>query len=278
MSMANIPTASRIFADRYFREARRLEALHAARIAPGTATWGEALNALVDRMEKVGSPIKRAAILRQAIAYLDGVAHAEAMHVGIGGSSSGKRTAALVFAAFHAGRHPLDLDEDGLHVLLHVLVCDRGGGARLLADVLLTYVSKHAMARLHERNYQLTAGSAFTVFGHLGILGLLTHRGSKHVRGAMCLRHGEILAVGSLKQAAAGSGDDQLIGGSFLDIRTVLPADEVRDHAMLEQGRIAEEAVVAWLDDRTIAGAEALAERIPFLPRREDDFTLRAAR
>jgi hypothetical protein len=110
------------------------------------------------------------------------------------------------------------------------------------------------------------------------ILGFLTHRGNKHVRGAMCLRHGEILAVGSLKQAAAGSGDDQLVDGSFLDIRTVLPADEVRDHAMLEQGRIAEEAVVAWLDDRTIAGAEALAERIPFLPRREDDFTLRAAR
>ena len=41
-----IPTESRIFADRYLRETRRLEKVHAARLAPGTTDWGDALHGL----------------------------------------------------------------------------------------------------------------------------------------------------------------------------------------------------------------------------------------
>ena len=53
-----IPTESRIFADRYLRETRRLEKLHAARLVPGTTT-GPKPDRLEQRLSKIGSPIKR---------------------------------------------------------------------------------------------------------------------------------------------------------------------------------------------------------------------------
>jgi hypothetical protein len=265
--MARTPTESRIFADRYFREARRIEALHAGHIAPGTTTWRNALDKLFDRMENADGPIKRAAILKPAITYLRGIADADALHIVFGDHDASKRSAALVFATFSAGRHPLGLDEEGLRVLQHVVSCTRHG-ATLLADVALAYVSKHAMARLHERDYRLTAGVAFDVFGFLGILGLLARHSDQHERGGLCLRHGDILAVGSVKAYP---------DGRFLDIRTVLPADEVRDQALLDQGAIAHAVVTDWLAERDPRQAKELAARIPCLPRREDDFTLRSA-
>jgi hypothetical protein len=59
-------------------------------------------------------------------------------------------------------------------------------------------------------------------------------------------------------------------------VRTALPANEVSDQDMLEQGRIASHVVAAWFanppdDDRTIA------DQISFLPGRADDYTLRSA-
>ena len=59
-----IPTESRIFADRYLRETRRLEKVHAARLSPGTNNWSDALHGLSRRLSKIGSPIKRVAALR----------------------------------------------------------------------------------------------------------------------------------------------------------------------------------------------------------------------
>lgn len=56
----------------------------------------------------------------------------------------------------------------------------------------------------------------------------------------------------------------------------MLPADEVGNPALLEQGEIATRVALSWLSDR-LAGARTLADEIPFLPRREDDYTLRAA-
>lgn len=144
--------------------------------------------------------------------------------------------------------------------------------------MLLTYISWHAMARLHERNYRLTAGSAGAVFGCLGVLGLLTRRSEKHVRGGMSLLYrddvrDDVLVVGSLKQAVAVSKRGP---AQFFDVRTVLPADEVRDPALLEQGRAANVAVGTWLEDRTVSHTKELGLSIPPLPRREDDYTLRA--
>jgi hypothetical protein len=53
---SRIPTESRIFTDRYIREARRLEKLHADRLAPGAATWEQAVELLYKRMVR-GGPV-----------------------------------------------------------------------------------------------------------------------------------------------------------------------------------------------------------------------------
>jgi hypothetical protein len=271
--MATIPTASRIFADRYCREARRLEALHAAMITPGATTWGEALAAL---FRCGGGPIQHAATIKAAIGRLKAIPPTEAAHISLVGGSRGKRTAALMLMTFRAGRHPLELDEDGLQVLLHTLTCSRSG-AGLLADILLTYISRHAMGRLHERGHQLGADAARSVFGCLGILGLITRSSDKHAGGGLSLRDDNILAVGSIKQALARPSDGgPLEDGSFLDVRTVLWAEDVTNQALLDQSRIANEVIMAWLKDRSLDDAPALAAQIPFLPRREDDYTLRA--
>ena len=66
-------------------------------------------------MKKAGSPIKQAALLRQAIAALNGIDEEEAMHIGFAvAGGDRKRSAGLVFATFSAGWHPIGLDEEGL--------------------------------------------------------------------------------------------------------------------------------------------------------------------
>ena len=68
--MTALPTESRIFADRYGRNTRRLETLHAGRLSPGATTWDQAVRALHDRMDRATSPsTKRAAVLNKAIAF-----------------------------------------------------------------------------------------------------------------------------------------------------------------------------------------------------------------
>ena len=69
-----IPTESRIFADRYLRETRQLEKVHASRLSPGAGDWGDALRGLNQRLSKIGSPIKRVAALRGIVEYLNGLA------------------------------------------------------------------------------------------------------------------------------------------------------------------------------------------------------------
>ena len=44
----------------------------------------------------------------------------------------------------------------------------------------------------------------------------------------------------------------------------------------MEQGRAANVAVGTWLEDRTVNHTKELGLSIPCLPRREDDYTLRA--
>jgi len=56
--MSTIPTESRIFADRYCREIKLLEALHAGKLSPGSKTWREAMPALYKRMLQTGGPCR----------------------------------------------------------------------------------------------------------------------------------------------------------------------------------------------------------------------------
>jgi len=60
--MSGIPTESRIFADRYLRETRRLEKQHAGLLTPGAEN--QALRDIAPRLSRIGSPIKRVAALR----------------------------------------------------------------------------------------------------------------------------------------------------------------------------------------------------------------------
>jgi hypothetical protein len=115
------------------------------------------------------------------------------------------------------------------------------------------------------------------VFIYAGVLGHLLRHSDKHEDGEICLHVGDALVVGSLKyaaQACHGQNSDHPIGGALYDVRTVLPAGEVRNPEMLEQGRIAGRVVEAWFARQS--GIDALVDQIPFLPRRED-YTLRTA-
>lgn len=265
--MAAIPTESRIFADRYLRDVRRLEALHAGYISPGTKRWRDALQALYARMGRNGSPAKQAAVLRKAAAYLNGVNLEDRAHFMISHSSA-SRSALMCFMGFSAGEHPLlGVDEEGLNITQHLIRCGRAGSAHLISDVPLSYVSKHAMGRLHERDRDLTSGGVTGVFAFVGVLGYLTKDSEKHIAGELCLHFGNTLVVGSLKHASARAVDGCKLNGTLYDVRTVLPADEVSNSDMLKQGRIASHVVASWFadppdDDRV------LAEQIPFLPRR----------
>jgi hypothetical protein len=110
------------------------------------------------------------------------------------------------------------------------------------------------------------------------VLGLLTKHSQRHIAGELCLRVSDTLVVGSLKHSVQYFTDGRGINGTFFDTRTTLPADEVRNSDMLEQGSIAAQVVAAWFDQPTDPENDlALADQIPFLPRREDDYTLRSA-
>jgi hypothetical protein len=273
--MTTIPTMSRIFADRYLREARRLEALHAGHISPGTKTWREAMKALLARMGTV-SPVKQAALVNKATAYLTGVKDDDCTHRIIARSSA-SRSALLSFITFNAGNHPLvGVEEEGINVMQHQIRCDRNGRSHLISDVDLAYVSKHAIGRLHERECELTRDNTNVALSIIGALGYLTKANQKHITGAICLRLGGVLVVGSLKHSIQHSEDGRELNGTFYDVRTVLPADEVSNRQLLEQGEIAARVVISWFTNPP-DDAMTLADEIPFLPRREDDYTLRAA-
>ena len=76
--------------------------------------------------------------------------------------------------------------------------------------------------------------------------------------------------------ASARAVDGCKLNGTLYDVRTVLPADEVSNSDMLKQGRIASHVVASWFADPP-DDDPVLAEQIPFLPRRADDYTMRSA-
>ena len=154
--MSTIPTESQIFAERHCREARRLETLHAGNISPGAKTWRNAVSDLYARLGKIRSPIKQAAMVGKATAYLTNVRPEDCAHLMIA-KSHASRSALLCFATFNAGRHPLvGVEEEGINIMQHLIECDRNGHSRLIYDVDLAYVSKHAIGRMHERECDLS--------------------------------------------------------------------------------------------------------------------------
>lgn len=280
--MSPIPTESRIFADRYMRELRKREALHSNRLAPGTKNWTDAMLTIFDHVGNIPNPIKRAKRIREIGDYLDkaidtddGFAH---FVLDVGGSN---RSAGLVLATLGVGEHPIQgVREDGINILHHFIMSRRGGEVRACADLNLAYISKHALARMHERGLNMDADALTGVLSCIGVTGIILRHAEQHADGGMCLLFDDTLIVGSLKNALKDLGGGKGVECALFDVRTALPADEVKDRRMVEQGRLATHAVNAWLAQRTLAtpALDKLAASIPVLPRREDDYTLQAAR
>jgi hypothetical protein len=269
--MAPLPTTSRIFADRYRRDLKKREAAISDRIAPGTKTWGDALYAFFDRIDKAGSPIKRAAMIKRLSVYLnDNVGEGTHFILDQGGQH---RSAGVLFATLSAGVHPLvGVEEEGVNIAHHYVMSRRNGAISASSGTDIAFISRHAIGRLHERGHSLTDNKASCVLACVGILGLLTRGSSKHVNGGLCLQYDDTLIVGSLKHALQRVGDDgRKVNGTVYDVRTALLTEEVNSQAMREQGIHATIAVAKWLDNRGIGREnEALAESIPYMPRRED--------
>jgi hypothetical protein len=273
LHMTGIPTESRIFADRYLRELRRLEALHAGRISPGTKRWQAALQALYDRTIGLRrSPKKQAAAVGSLAGYLKSVR--DDYSYLIISSFCASRAAGICFVSFEGHGHPaLGVEEEGVVVASHTLMCNRHGDANMASGDILGCVSRHALARMHQRETtcELDADQVGSALTMVGVLGLVAGRSPQHVDKGLALRLGSTLLVGTLKCATKDSHDTSSapVSSVFLDIRTALPADEVRDLSLLEQGSETYRSIAKWFDDPT-TDPLVLAEQIPFLPPRED--------
>lgn len=246
--MSGIPTESRIFADRYLRETRRLEKLHANQLSPGTANWSDALRGLSQRLGEIGSPIKRVAALRGIVDYLNGLGAASeqirhiALHYG-----QTSRTAVFSFATFTADPNPLhgSGDEDGLNMLMHQIRTGRQG-VELIANLNIAFVSRHAIGRLHQRTNELSGWGFGAVFMLVGVLGFITRRSEAHSESALHLLCQDVLLVGASRPALKTAASGENVDATLYEVRTALPADEVKSHS-LEQGRLAASAAFAWL-------------------------------
>jgi len=262
------------------RELRKREALHSNRLSPGTKNWTDAMLNVFDEVGNMGNPIKRAKRIREIANYLnlaidtaDGFAH---FVLDTGGSN---RSAGLILATLGVGEHPIQgVTEDGVNILHHFITSRRGGTVRACADLNLAYISKHALARMHERGLDMDTDGTTGVLSCIGVIGILMRHSKAHADSGMALRFDDTLIVGSLKNAVKDLGAGKGVECALFDVRTALPADEVKDYRQVEQGRLATLAVNEWLSNRSLATPllDKLAASIPVLPRRED-YTLTAA-
>ena len=261
----------------YSEEVRKLEALHANQVSPGTTTWADAVEALFQKIHKVG-PVKGPQLLQKAIDYLNNIGNDDRSHFMVA-TSCGRRTAILIFATFSAGPHPDPrVKEDGLTVVLHAIRCCRSRFARV-TGIPVAYVSMHAVRRLFERGYDITENSrANSVFALIGGLGYLTLRSVEHANGGLSLLVSNILVVGSQHRCVKIYPNGREFEEAFFDVRTVLDANEIgpANQSLLEQGRIAAAVIAGWFEGEDDLPHSELAERIPPLPRREGIYPLRA--
>jgi hypothetical protein len=269
-----VPTESMIFAKYLCRDLRDREARHANHLAPGTKLWRDAIPAIAANFDNI-SPVKQAAIVRNAATYLSSdEATSNYAHLVLDAHSA-KRSSLLAVATLTPGLHPfVGNGEKGVSTMLHVVRNHRNGDYHMLSDIDLTFVSGHALARMHERGCDLTRNKATGVLACLGILGLITRGAKKHHEGEISLRYDDLLITGSLKHAAKPTGEGTYINGTVLDVRTVLEADGAHT-GMLHQGEQAAKAVAAWLEKRPADDCDELADLIPYRPRREDDYTMK---
>ena len=272
--MAPLPTESRIFADRYMRDLRQREATLSSKITSGTDKWADAFYEFYQRVGHAGSPVKRARMIGNMTTFLN-ESVSDGAHFLLD-CAGGKRSAGLMLATMSAGQNPFaGVHEEGVNIAQHNIISHRNGDLRVLPDLSIAYVSKHAIGRLHERGHDLSNTKATCVLACVGILGLITRDSAKHVDGQLNLIYDDTLITGSLKHAVTCINGKDDINGTIFDARTALLTESVTDREMVTQGKYATHAVAKWLDDRTIHPSVnlKLADTIPFIPRR-DDYTI----
>jgi hypothetical protein len=274
--MNTIPKWGPRLARLYSEDVRKLEAIHADRLSPGTKTWNEAVVALYHRMSDIG-PVKGTKLLMKAAAYLNALGRDERAHLMLS-CGGGKRNSHLSFATFSYGNHPdARVREEGLTLSIHVVHCSRAE-PRCASGIPVTFISKHAISRLYERGHDISENShATSVFAFLGVLGFLTHHDSKHLGGGLHLRFSSVLAAGGLHRFAKANANGRVLDECVYDVRTVLAVDELSPSkaAMLEQGQIAAGVVLEWFKGGDDLDEGELAQRIPSLPR-HDSYSARA--
>ena len=119
-------------------------------------------------------------------------------------------------------------------------------------------------------------GASTATFVLIGVLGFITRNSEKHIESALNLLVKDVLLVGTSRPVLKRSSDGQDYDNTLIEVRTALPADEVRDRDALDQGRLAALAALAWLKDRPHDPGPLLAT-IPPLAWHGNDFTSRVA-
>lgn len=272
--MAPLPTESRIFANRYRRELKQREAKMANLVSSGTTHWLDAMQTFVERVDRAGSPIKRAALVKSLSRELNSTTK-EGTHFMLA-CGGGNRSFGLMFATLSAGENPLmGIDEEGVNINQHYLYCQRGGNVLALCGSDLAFVSNHAIGRMHERGCDLDDNKATCLLSCIGALGLITRHSEKHANSGMSLHYGHTIVVGALRHTVRETiGLKRKIAETFFDVRTALPAIDIKNQEIIDQALHATVAVSNWLNHRGIDSElnSKLAADIPFLPKRDSDF------
>lgn len=268
-------TEDRIFVERYRRESKSIDSINVPILHPGAANWSDAIDGLCLRLRKADGPIKRAAMLKEATQRLRESQSKEATTHFVLNRYEGKRAAQLSFCTMEFGRHPLvGVNEDGVNVFWHRISCYRNGALELSSKYSLAFISRHAMHRLHERGggKDLTFAETIATFANIAVYASMVNESPKHFESTMCLRFGDVLAVGSLWNAASAERPDESF--STYGVRTFLPSDEISERAMVEQGQLAMETLRRWTVDhkRDPKACETLWDAIPRLPLKGNDF------
>ena len=110
----------------------------------------------------------------------------------------------------------------------------------------------------------------------VGVLGFITRNSEAHIESALHLLCQDVLLVGTSRPALKRAPNGENYDNTLFEVRTALPADEVKSRDALAQGRLAASAAIAWLKERPHDPRPLLAT-IPPLAWRGGDFTSKVA-
>lgn len=180
-----------------------------------------------------------------------------------------------MFATFAIGEHPDPMvQEEGVCISMHAIICSRSRPS-WTSGVPVAFVSRHALQRLYERGHNVTFGNATSLLAWIAA-GYLTTA----PRNTSAAGFSDVMVAGGLHRFMKTQSNGRPFEESFFDVRTVLPTDEIgagRAH-QLEQGGIVADVIAEWFENADGPSVKELAEKIPFLPKREDHYPTRAAR